>query len=147
MRSQEPSPHQATISQRCESKEYCEGEIFSCSLPVTAPSVSRVRLPPYCPSVHHRFPSPPVCRPLNSSKPSSRPSSPRAVTRANDSNTKKIIPSVSFNDARLVFCQSESHNSQTRLSLESSVPPIPCGEVFRGRITTREKDNSTHRTQ
>ncbi|XP_062267518.1 uncharacterized protein LOC133973585 isoform X2 [Platichthys flesus] len=106
MRSQEPPPHQATMSQRCESKEYCEGEIFSCSLPVTAPPVSRVRLPPYCPSVHHRFPSPPVCRPLTSSKPSSRPSSPRAVTRANDSNTKKIIPSVSFNDARLVFCQS-----------------------------------------
>ena len=147
LRSQGPPPHQATMGQRCESIEYCEGEIFSCSLPVTAPPVSRVRLPPYCPSVHHRFPSPPVFRPLTTSKPSSRPSSPRTVTSANDSNTKKIIPSVSFNDARLVFCQSESKNSQTCLSLESSLPPIPWGEVSRGRIPTRQKDNSTRRTQ
>ncbi|XP_069371122.1 uncharacterized protein pcare2 [Paralichthys olivaceus] len=144
---QGPSPHHATMGQRCESKEFYEGEMFSCSLPVTAPPVSRVRLPPYCPSVHHRFPSPPVFRPLTTSKLSSRPSSPKTVTHTNDSNTKKIIPSVSFHDARLVFCQSESQNSQTCLSLESSRLPIPWREVSRGRIPTREKNNSMRRTQ
>ncbi|XP_044232169.1 photoreceptor cilium actin regulator [Thunnus albacares] len=131
-----PSSIQARMGQRFESSELYEGEQ---SLPVTAPPVSRVRLPPSCPSVRHRFPSPPVFRSQSNSRPSSRPSSPRTVTRATENNTEEIIPSVSFHDARSVFCQKETSGS--------SVLPRPCGEASRGRLTTRGIDNTTRRTQ
>ncbi|XP_023266116.1 uncharacterized protein LOC111657985 [Seriola lalandi dorsalis] len=139
---QGPSTLQARTGQRCESIDFCEGEMSSCTPPVTAPPVSRVRLPPSCPSVRHRFPSPPVFRPQSTSKPSSRPSSPRTVTRATDNNTEEIVPSVSFKDARSVFCRNESHHSQTSLSSGRQ-----WGEVSRGRLPSRGTDNSTRRTQ
>ncbi|XP_050928045.1 LOW QUALITY PROTEIN: uncharacterized protein LOC108899301 [Lates calcarifer] len=138
---------QARVGQGCESSEFCEGEVTLCSLPVTAPPVSRVRLPPSCPSVRHRFPSPPVFRSQSTSRASSRPSSPRTVTRATDNNTEEIIPSVSFRDARSVFCQNELQNTQTCISSGSSVLPRPWGEVSRGRLPRRGIDNSTRRTQ
>ncbi|XP_044026029.1 uncharacterized protein pcare2 [Siniperca chuatsi] len=141
-----PSPLQARMGQRCGSNEFYEGEMSSCNLPVTAPPVSRVRLPPSCPSVRHRFPSPPVFRPQTTSRPSSRPSSPRMVTRATD-NTEEIIPSVSFRDARSVFCLNESQNSQTCSSSGNSVLIRPWGEASRGRLPMRGIDNSTRRTQ
>lgn len=140
-----PSPLQARMGQRCENNEFYESEM-SCCLPVTAPPVSRVRLPPSCPTVRHRFPSPPVLRPQSTSKPSSRPSSPRTVIRATDNNTEEIIPSVSFHHARSVFCQNELLNSQTCVSTVSSVLPRPWGEVSRGRLSTRGIDNA-RRTQ
>lgn len=141
-----PSTLQARMGQRCESNEFYEGEMSSCSLPVTAPPVSRVRLPPSCPSVRHRFPSPPVHRPQTTSRPSARPGSPRTVTRATD-NTEEIIPSVSFRDARSVFCLNELQNSQTCIFSGSSVLPRPWGEASRGRLPMRGTDNSTRRTQ
>ncbi|TKS75676.1 hypothetical protein D9C73_010163 [Collichthys lucidus] len=142
-----PSPFQARLGQRCESNEFYEGEMTSCSLPVTAPPVSRVRLPPSCPSVCHRFPSPSVVRPQTPSRPSSRPGSPRMVTRATDNNTEEIIPSVSFSDARSVFSLNESQNSQPSTTSGRSVLPRPWGETSRGRLSMRRIDNSTRRTQ
>lgn len=141
-----PLPLQARMGERCESNEFNEGDMSSCQ-PVTAPPVSRVRIPPSCPTVRHRFPSPPVFRAQSTSRPSSRPSSPRTVIRATDNNTEEIIPSVSFKDARSVFCQNELKNSQTCISPGSCVLPRPWGEVSRGRIPTRGIDNTTRRTQ
>ncbi|KAM7394932.1 hypothetical protein PAMA_006596 [Pampus argenteus] len=143
-----PSPLQARMGHRFESNELYEVEMSSCSLPVIAPPVSRVRLPPSCPSVRHRFPSPPVFRPQSTSRPSSRPSSPRTVTRATENNTEEIIPSVSFRDARSVFCQKESQNPQMWTPSGSSVLPRPWGEASRGRLPTRGTDKTTlHFTQ
>ncbi|KAA8583408.1 hypothetical protein FQN60_015954 [Etheostoma spectabile] len=137
-------PPQARMSPRCGSNELYEGEMSPYSLPVTAPPVSRVRLPPSCPSVCHKFPSPPAFRPQSTSRPSSRPSSPRQVTRATDNSTEEIIPSVSFHDARSVFCRKDS---QTCVATGSSVLPKLWGEASRGRLSIRGMDNTTRRTQ
>ncbi|XP_037606564.1 photoreceptor cilium actin regulator [Sebastes umbrosus] len=134
------SPLQARMGQRSGSTEFYEGEMSSYSLPVTAPPVSRVRLPPSCPSVCHRYPHPPAYRSQSASRPSSRPSSPRTVTRATDNNEEEIIPSVSFRDARSVFCRKDS---ETCSSSGSSVLP----KLSRGRLPTRGIDDSTRRTQ
>lgn len=139
-----PSSLQAKMGQRCEPNEFYEGEISSCSLPVTAPPVSRVRLPPSCPSVCHRYPSPPMFTSQTTSRPSSRPGSPRTVTRATDENNEVIIPSVSFRDARSVFCLNELQN---QTSTGHSILPRPWGEASRGRLPMRGVDNSTRRTQ
>ncbi|KAK5853346.1 hypothetical protein PBY51_007138 [Eleginops maclovinus] len=128
---------------RCESTELYEGEISSYRLPVTAPPVSRVRLPPSCPSVCHKFPRPPAFRPQSTS----RPSSPVEVTRATDNNTEDIIPSVSFRDARSVFLQKESQNSQTCITSGGTILPKLWEESSRGRFSTRGIDNSNRRTQ
>ncbi|XP_054900634.1 photoreceptor cilium actin regulator [Poeciliopsis prolifica] len=127
---------------RCESNE-----IPSCSLPIIAPPVSRVRLPPSCPTVHHTVPHPPVFRQHPNSGSSSRPNSPRKVTHANDNSTEQIIPHMSFHDARSVFCQNELKSSQSCLSFGSSVLPRKWGEISRGRLSTRGRENSTRRTQ
>ncbi|KAG7508246.1 hypothetical protein JOB18_007683 [Solea senegalensis] len=142
---QEPSPLQDRMGPRCENNQLCAGEMSACYLPVTAPPVSRVRLPPSCPSARPRVLScsPPVLRHQSATRASSRPSSPRTAARV----TKEFIPSVSFREARSVFCQEESQNSQTRFSVGSSVLPRPWGEVSRGRLTTRLTDNSTRRTK
>lgn len=124
---------QAGMGQRCDKNEYYEEELPCNSLPITAPPVSRVRLPPSCPTVCHRFPSPPAFRPQNLSGSSSRPGSPRLVERATLNNVEVIVPSVSFNAARSVFCVKESQNSQ------------PSG--FRGRLLVRRSSNSSRRTQ
>ncbi|XP_078131432.1 uncharacterized protein pcare2 [Sander vitreus] len=137
-------PLQSRMGRRFGSNELYEGEMSSYSLPVTAPPVSRVRLPPSCPSVCHKFPSPPAFRPQSTSRPSSRPSSPRKVTRATDNCTEEIIPSVSFHDARSVFC---GKDSQTCIATGSSVLPKLWGEASRGRLPMRGIDNSTRRTQ
>ncbi|XP_035766002.1 photoreceptor cilium actin regulator-like [Neolamprologus brichardi] len=141
------SPLQLTIDRKYNSNEFYEGELSSCSLTVKAPPVSRVRLPPSCPSTCKRFPSPPVIRPQSTSRHSSRPSSPRTVTRCTDNKTEEIIPSVSFRDARSVFCQNEFQNLKTCLPPERSVLPRQGGEVPRGRLLTRATDTSTRRTQ
>ncbi|XP_028998018.1 photoreceptor cilium actin regulator [Betta splendens] len=141
-----PRPLQAKMGPRCESIDFNEGEQISC-LPVTAPPVSRVRLPPSCPTVCHRFPSPPVFRPQSTSRPSSRPSSPRTVIRASDHSTEEIVPLVSFRDARSVFCQNEFMKSQTSISPVSCELSRPWGEACRGRIPTKARDSPTRRTR
>lgn len=141
-----PPAMRAKMGQRCESHDFNEGEMTPC-LPVTAPPVSRVRLPPSCPTVRHRFPSPPAFRPQSTSGPSSRPSSPRTVIRASDNNTEEIVPSVSFRDARSVFCQNDFKKSQSCISPTSCELSTAWGEVSRGRILTRGRDTPTRRTQ
>ncbi|MEQ2171883.1 hypothetical protein GOODEAATRI_015145 [Goodea atripinnis] len=138
---------QATNNQRFEGTEILGSEMPPCNLPIIAPPVSRVRLPPSCPSVRHSFPSPPMFRPHSNSRSSSRSNSPRTVTRADDNITEQIIPSVSFHDARSVFCQNELQSSQACLSFGSSALPKKWGEVTRGRLLIRERDNLTRRTQ
>lgn len=137
-------PRSVTIlPSRPGGQEYVKDESeISGSLPVTVPPVSRVRLPPSCPSVCHRFPSPPVCRPQSGSRPASRPSSPRAVARATNDKTEVIVPSVSFSDARSVFCSKQAQNPS-----EVSVPHWPRGEAERGRFLARRKDDPSRRTQ
>ncbi|XP_034017566.1 uncharacterized protein LOC117502616 [Thalassophryne amazonica] len=143
------SPLQAKTYQGVESNEHFEADMSPCSLPVTAPPVFRVRLPPSCPSVQHQFTSPPVFRPQPPSNNSSRPGSPRAVTRAVQNKTEEIIPSVSFRAARSVFCQNEWQNSQSQNRCPSgfSVLPLPWGETSRGRLPSRGMNSSTRRTQ
>ncbi|KAM4713653.1 uncharacterized protein pcare2 isoform 1-T1 [Anableps anableps] len=138
---------QATNCQRCEGNEMLGSEKPSCNLPIIAPPVSRVRLPPSCPSVHHSVPSPPMFRPHSNSGSFSHSNSPRTVTCVNDNSTEQIIPSVSFHDARSVFCQNELKSSQACLTFGSSVLPRKWGEVTRGRSSTRGRDTLTRRTQ
>ncbi|XP_024146378.1 uncharacterized protein LOC112157707 [Oryzias melastigma] len=141
----EPSPPRDRMDQNLDSNE---SDQSSNTLPVRAPPVSRVRLPPSCPSVQHRFPSPPVFKPQSSSRASSRPASPRTVIRAVDKTTEEIIPSVSFRDARSVFCRNEQQNSQPCVPFGSSVLPRQWGESCRGRIPTRgAPETPTRRTQ
>ena len=107
-------------------------ESSPCSLPVMAPPVSRVRLPPSCPtSVHQRYPCPPAYRAQPASGPPTRPASrsssrsasPRATTWARQNSAEEIIPSVSFGEARSVFCQNgpqqgpQGQTSRTRLPI------------------------------
>lgn len=124
-----PVRQDAGLEENQDKKEFYEDELSYSNLPITAPPVSRVRLPPSCPSVCHRFPSPPTFRPQNSS----RPGSPRHVERATLNNVEVIVPSVSFNAARSVFCGKESQNSQS--------------SGVRGRFLVRRSSNSTRRTQ
>lgn len=131
---------QQKAPQRSDSADDHEGD-RSFSLPVIAPPVSRVRLPPSCPPVHHRYPSPPV-RPQSSN---SRPNSPKTITRASDNPVEQIIPSLSFKDARSVFCQNETVQ-QPFSSAGASVLPRPWGEGSRGRQGNRGMD-SPRRTQ
>ncbi|KAJ0061307.1 hypothetical protein NL108_014825 [Boleophthalmus pectinirostris] len=131
-------PLQPTL--RRDSSDAHEGDA-SFSLPVIAPPVSRVRLPPSCPPVRHRYPSPPVR--LQSS--TSRPASPKTITRATDNLVEQIIPSVSFQDARSVFCQNETTLPHWS-SCGASVIPKPWVEGPRGRTGTRTMDSS-RRTQ
>ncbi|KAL6095562.1 uncharacterized protein ACO6RY_09463 [Pungitius sinensis] len=142
-----PSPPPARGGRGSGSHEFHEGEMPSQSPPVTAPPVSRARLPPSYPSVCRRYPSPPAFGPSSSSRPSSRPSSPRSVTRETDNNAEEIIPSVSFHDARSVFCRKEPQNPQTCVAPGSSLLPKPWGEAPRGRLHARGTDDPARRTQ
>ncbi|XP_017295140.1 uncharacterized protein LOC108249976 [Kryptolebias marmoratus] len=137
---------QARMGQRFENQT-CESEMSSCSLPVTTPPVSRVRLPPSCPSVCHRFPSPPAFKPQSTSGFSSHSSSPQTIIHAAENTTEKITPSVSFQDARSFFSRNELQNSQMCLFFNSPVPPRAQREASRGRLLTRQTNGSTLRTQ
>ncbi|TNN39613.1 putative protein C2orf71 [Liparis tanakae] len=146
-RGRRPSPLQTGVGHRGGSNDFYEGETPPYSLPVTAPPVSRVRLPPSCPSVCHRYPSPPAFGPRSGSRTSSRPSSPKTVTRETDIDTEEIVPSVSFRDARSVFCRRDSENSQAGVPPGGSAMAKPWGEAYRGRLLTKGVDGSTRRTQ
>ncbi|XP_061900397.1 uncharacterized protein LOC133648380 [Entelurus aequoreus] len=96
--------HQSRIGKRFESNGLYESAISTSSLPWTAPPVSRVRLPPQCHSVH-RVTSHPIEKPVN------LPFHPKTFT------TAKAKPedsqSISFHNARLVFCQSDSEQPKS----------------------------------
>lgn len=138
--------YQATSSHRGENNEVLVSEMFSCNLPIIAPPVSRVRLPPSCPSVRHSFPSPPIFRMQSNSGSVSHSNYPQTVAQAND-NSEEIIPYVSFHDARSVFCQNELQSSQACLSFGSPVLPRRWGEVIRNSSSSRGGDNPSRRSQ
>ncbi|CAL8315154.1 unnamed protein product [Lota lota] len=127
--------------------------LAQCTPPVTAPPVSRVRLPPSCPSVHHRFPSSPQTVALSRpSSPrtvaSSRSSSPRTVASAADNNNEEIVPMVAFSTARSVFCQMEHQTGHDWTPSTSSTLPRAWGDPPRGRQAARgAAGTSSRRTQ
>ncbi|XP_014000423.1 photoreceptor cilium actin regulator [Salmo salar] len=138
-------PLRAGVSLRQGSSNHYEGEYYPTSMPPTIPTVSRVRLPPSCPSTHQELPIPPAFAQPN---PPSRPSSPR-VLRLNTekSGEEDMSPSVSFNDARSVFCQNSQSNSQIWTLSCSSTLPRPYGEPSRGRLSTRGSQTVSRRSQ
>ncbi|KAM6953947.1 uncharacterized protein FYW47_012882 [Aplochiton taeniatus] len=130
--------HLRNAAESPQRKNTCKAETYPCNMPPTTPPVSRVRLPPSCPSVHHRLPnalvftsqpSPPT---QGHWKPSSRPGSPRSLIRTRVNSGEEIIPSMSFCDARSVFCQQSSETPSS-----SSTLPRPWGETSRGRQPVR----------
>ncbi|XP_041721862.1 photoreceptor cilium actin regulator-like [Coregonus clupeaformis] len=138
-------PLRVGVSLRQRSSNHYEGEYYPTSMPPTVPSVSRVRLPPSCPSTHHRLPSPPAFAQPN---PPSRPSSPRVLRWSTENSGEEgMSPSVSFNDARSVFCQNSQSNSQIWTPSCSSTLPRPYGELSRGRVSTRRSQTVSRRSQ
>ncbi|XP_041715976.2 photoreceptor cilium actin regulator-like [Coregonus clupeaformis] len=137
-------PLRAGVSLRQGSNDHYEGEYYPTSMPPTVPPVSRVRLPPSCPSTHHRLPSPPAFAQPN---PPSRPSSPRVLRWSREDSGEDMSPSVSFNDARSVFCQNSQSNSQSWTPSYSSMLPRPYGEPSRGRLSTRGSQTVSRRSQ
>ncbi|XP_017551129.1 photoreceptor cilium actin regulator isoform X1 [Pygocentrus nattereri] len=109
------------------------------SYPPTTPPVSRARLPPSCPSVHHRIPSPPALPPCSTSPAcgqwAATPYSPnvqRWTRRSSDEENG--TSSLSFYDARSVFCQSAT--GQSLATSCRSTLPRPWGEPSRARLQT-----------
>ncbi|CDQ88985.1 unnamed protein product [Oncorhynchus mykiss] len=137
-------PLRAGVSLRQGSSNPYEGAYYPTSMPPTVPPVSRVRLPPSCPSTHHRLPSPPAFEQPN---PPSRPSSPRVLRWSKEDSGEDMSPSVSFNDARSVFCQNSQSNSQSWTPHYSSTLPRPYGEPSRGRLSTRGSQTVSRRSQ
>ncbi|XP_038818725.1 photoreceptor cilium actin regulator-like [Salvelinus namaycush] len=137
-------PLRAGVSLRHGSSNPYEGEYYPTSMPPTVPPVSRVRLPPSCPSTHHRLPSPPAFAQPN---PPSRPPSPRVLRWSKEDSGEDMSPSVSFNDARSVFCQNSQTNSQSWTPHYSSTLPRPYGEPSRGRLSTRGSQTVSRRSQ
>ncbi|XP_049341115.1 photoreceptor cilium actin regulator [Astyanax mexicanus] len=96
----------------------------------TTPPVSRARLPPSCPSVCHRVPSPPVLPSATSSTPGTQ------IWTRRCSDEENVTSSFSFNDARSVFCQDTQSGSQSLTPSCRSTLPRPWGEPSRGRRQT-----------
>lgn len=109
-----------------ECKNHNEGEtatLHSKGFPPTTPPVSRTRLPPSCPTLHHPVPSPPstTCPPNGRWTPSTT------------STTSSISGSQSYFEARAVFCQENQSLPQTWTPSCTSTLPRPWGEPARGR--------------
>lgn len=103
---------------------------YPISYPPTTPPVSRARLPPSCPSVCHRVPSPPVLPSATSSTTSTQ----RWTRRCSDE--ENVTNSLSFNDARSVFCQDTQSGPPSLTPSCRSTLPRPWGEPSRGRQQT-----------
>ncbi|XP_030626664.1 photoreceptor cilium actin regulator [Chanos chanos] len=131
--------------------------------PPTTPPVSRARLPPSSPSVHHTIQSSavfrsqptPSCPVSHWRAPSPPPSSSvQRWTRENGEEENGIMPvSQSFTEARSVFSQASKSTTQTWIPSCTSTLPRPWGESSRGRLTstrlpqTFNKQNLSHRDQ
>ncbi|XP_036418153.1 photoreceptor cilium actin regulator [Colossoma macropomum] len=106
------------------------------SYPPTTPPVSRARLPPSCPSVRHRIPSPPAlptspaCGQWGATPYS--PNVQRWTRRSSDEENG--TSSLSFYDARSVFCQETQSATQSLSTSCMSTLPRPWGEPSRGRL-------------
>lgn len=125
------SPTRTRRGQICESNDFFEDEVSSNDLPVTATPASTC----------HRYSNISVLRPEAISGFSSCPGSSRMVTHAVDSITEEIIPSVSFRDARSVFCINEPKNIPG-----PSILSKPWEEASRGRLPMRaaKSNRCTH---
>ncbi|XP_073672873.1 uncharacterized protein pcare2 [Garra rufa] len=130
--------HGSTPYQECENHN--EGETATMqakSVPPTTPPVSRARLPPSCPIVHHAVPRPP-----STSCPSSGKWTPSTASAASsmhrcamaEENSLTASGSQSFFEARAVFCQENKSLSQTLARSCTSTLPRPWGEPARGRL-------------
>nr|XP_029486599.1 uncharacterized protein LOC115107340 [Oncorhynchus nerka] len=138
-------PLRAGVSLRQGSSNHYGGEYYPTSMPPTIPTVYRVRLPPSCPSIQQELPIPPA---LSQPNPPSRPSSPRVLRLSTEkSGEEDRSPSVSFNDARSVFCQNSQSNSQIWTPSCSSTLPRAYGEPSRGRLSTRGSQTVSRRSQ
>ncbi|KAL6486731.1 hypothetical protein MHYP_G00061230 [Metynnis hypsauchen] len=136
-----PGGHMITRAEsvaRQGSKDSGENETlmpYPNSYPPTTPPVSRARLPPSCPSVRHRIPSPPALPPSPAcGQWGATPYSPnvqRWTRRSSDEENG--TNSLSFYDARSVFCQSATQSLAT--SCRSTLPR-PWGEPSRARLQT-----------
>ncbi|KAK9956052.1 hypothetical protein ABG768_013808 [Culter alburnus] len=107
-------------------KNHNEGEtatMHSKGFPPTTPPVSRTRLPPSCPTLHHPVPSPPstTCPPNGRWTPSTT------------STASSISGSQSYFEARAVFCQENQSLPHTWTPSCTSTLPRPWGEPVRGR--------------
>ncbi|XP_059897340.1 uncharacterized protein pcare2 [Gadus macrocephalus] len=139
----------------CTAAPLHETGFTQCTPPVTAPPVSRVRLPPSCPSVHRRYPSSPQTAGLSRpSSPrmaaSSRPSSPRTVvvSAADNNDSEEIVPMVAFSTARSIFCQKENQSGHDWTPSSGSTLPRLWGDPARGRQAARvEAGTGSRRTQ
>lgn len=112
-------PHQG-------SKNHDEDEtatVHSKGFPPTTPPVSRTRLPPSCPTLHHPVPSPPSTTCPNSGR----------WTPSTVSTTSSVSGSQSYFEARAVFCQENQSLPQTWTPSCTSTLPRPWGEPARGR--------------
>lgn len=108
-------------------------------VPPTTPPVSRARLPPSCPTVHHAVPSPPSTILPSSGKwtPSTTPTTSSihrwAVTEENDPS---VSSTQSFSEARAVFCQDNQLVPHTWTASCTSTLPRPWGEPVKRRMPT-----------
>lgn len=135
---------------RLGNRDSCEGEtstLYANSHPPTTPPVSRARIPPSSYSTCHRVPRPtilpssPSC-PVNGQGETSTASFSFQIQRwtrrdSDDENGfEAASSSMSFCDARSVFCQENQSAFQSVKPSCRSTLPRPWGEpkVFRGRL-------------
>ncbi|KAA0708991.1 hypothetical protein E1301_Tti017427 [Triplophysa tibetana] len=105
----------------------------------TTPPVSRARLPPSCPTVHHASSSPPstVLPPSGNWTPSTTPT-PSSIHRwdVKEENDPSVSSSQLFSEARSVFCQDNQLVPHTWTPACTSTLPRPWGEPAKRRIPT-----------
>ncbi|XP_065112765.1 uncharacterized protein pcare2 [Paramisgurnus dabryanus] len=133
---QRSQPHQ-------KSDDHIEGDhaatLQSKFFPPTTLPVSKTRLPPSCPVVHHAVPSPPSApfHPMGKWIPSSKPATSSmhswVMTKENDA---QVISSQSVSEARAMFCQDNQSVPYTWTSSCTSTLPRPWGEPARRRLPT-----------
>ncbi|KAL0163571.1 hypothetical protein M9458_039324 [Cirrhinus mrigala] len=135
----------STPYQECENHN--EGEtatIQAKGIPPTTPPVSRTRIPPSCPAVHHTVPSPPstTCPPSGKWTPTTSATSSMHRCAIAEDISLPASGSQSFFEARAMFCQENKPLSQTLTRSCTSTLPRPWGEPARGRLPTARLQHS-----
>ncbi|KAI7800070.1 hypothetical protein IRJ41_023729 [Triplophysa rosa] len=108
-------------------------------VPPTTPPVSRARLSPSCPTVHHAVPTPPSTGlpPSGNWTPSTTPT-PSSIHRwaVTEENDPSVSSSQLFSEARSIFCQNNQLVPHTGTPSCTSTLPRPWGESAKRRIPT-----------
>ncbi|XP_077077307.1 uncharacterized protein pcare2 [Siphateles boraxobius] len=133
-------------------KTHNEGEtatMHSKGFPPTTPPVSRTRLPPSCPTLHHPVPTPqsttppvsktqlpPSCPSLHHPVPSPPSTTCPPTGKWTPSNTSSVSGSQGYVEARAVFCQENPPLPHTWTPACTSTLPRPWGEPARPRLQT-----------